>query len=90
MERETRLSLFFIIIIIIIFIVIWKYLQTVSKEKDQIKTIKLNYDQAILRGDRQRALQLGREYYSLLRGGKLTIYDEQAIANDLSTIITKA
>jgi hypothetical protein len=36
---------------------------------------------------RDLALQAGREYYASLRGGRLTIYDEQAIANDLSSII---
>jgi len=35
---------------------------------------------------RDSALQAGRKYYSSLRGGILTIYDEQAIANDLSSI----
>ena len=36
---------------------------------------------------RDLALQAGRKYYASLRGGILTIYDEQAIANDLASII---
>lgn len=35
---------------------------------------------------RDLALQAGRKYYASLRGGTLTIYDEQAIANDLASI----
>ena len=35
---------------------------------------------------RDSALQAGRKYYASLRGGILTIYDEQAIANDLASI----
>ena len=35
---------------------------------------------------RDLALQAGRKYYASLRGGILTIYDEQAIANDLASI----
>ena len=46
----------------------------------------MNYKNAIKSGDKSDALIKGRFYYSLLRGGKLSIYDEQAIANDLSTM----
>lgn len=35
---------------------------------------------------RRRALETARIYYSTIRGGANTIYDEQAINNDLSTI----
>lgn len=44
------------------------------------------YVAAIKSGNKQRALEAGRKYYSELRGGTLSLYDEQAIANDLSTI----
>lgn len=48
---------------------------------------KEKYMAAIARGDKSAALILGREYYASMRSnGKLTIYDEQAIANDLSTM----
>ena len=36
--------------------------------------------------DKSEALELGRAYYSAKRGGKLTIYDEQALANDIATM----
>jgi hypothetical protein len=44
------------------------------------------YQQAIYSGNKRDALDKGRAYYSKLRGGKLTIYDEQALTNDLSTM----
>ncbi len=48
--------------------------------------LKEKYSQAIKKGEKALALDLGRQYYAKLRGGILTIYDEQAITNDLSTI----
>ncbi|HEX8355829.1 MAG TPA: hypothetical protein VF610_00370 [Segetibacter sp.] len=44
------------------------------------------YKNALNSGNKQEALYAGRAYYAELRNGELTIYDEQAIANDLSTI----
>lgn len=37
---------------------------------------------------RESALVAGRRYYARLRGGRLSIYDEQALTNDLSMIIS--
>jgi hypothetical protein len=37
---------------------------------------------------RESTLQAGRKYYARLRGGKLSIYDEQALTNDLSIILS--
>ena len=50
--------------------------------------LKSAYDRALKGTDKAAALQAGRAYYAALRGpGKtLTIYDEQAIANDISTM----
>ncbi len=44
------------------------------------------YQAAIQSGDKAEALKAGRAYHSYLRNGELTLYDEQAIANDLSTM----
>ena len=43
------------------------------------------YNAARASGDRAKALETGRAYYKRRRG-KMSIYDEQAIANDLSTM----
>lgn len=65
---------------------IWWYLFIKKKERAKALLLKGAYDKAIAAGDRKAALEAGRAYYSSLRDGKLTIYDEQAIANDLATI----
>lgn len=54
---------------------------------DQLKTLKAKYDESLLGSDKRAALTAGRAYYAFLREGKtLTVYDEQAIANDLCTM----
>jgi hypothetical protein len=58
-----------------------------AKRKAAIKILKDKYDAAIKSGDKQEALVCGRKYYAALRDGKrLTIYDEQAISNDLAAV----
>jgi len=54
-----------------------------GKKEAELKAI---YDDALRSGNKSRALAAGRAYYSHIRKGKLTIYDEQAITNDLSTM----
>lgn len=51
-----------------------------------IREKKAAYDHARKSGDRQAALEAGRRYYAELRGGTLSVYDEQALNNDLSTM----
>lgn len=50
------------------------------------KKLKEEYDEALRGTDKKNALEAGRKYYRSLRGGNLTIYDEQAITNDLNTM----
>lgn len=51
-----------------------------------LKKIKEAYDKALKSSDKNQALEAGRRYYRSIRGGNLTIYDEQAIANDLNAM----
>lgn len=45
------------------------------------------YDRALSGTDKKAALEAGRAYYIATRyGNAITIYDEQAIANDLSVM----
>jgi len=69
-----------VILMIVAFEVYKKGKQALVREKKEA------YDKAIKEGDKQKAVIAGRAYYSELRGGSLSIYDEQAIANDISTI----
>jgi len=51
--------------------------------------LKSEYDEALSGTDKAKALKVGRAYYSALRSGNLTIYDEQAITNDISAMRTE-
>lgn len=49
--------------------------------------IKQEYEQALQGTNKMDALTKGRKYYATLRSdGKLTAYDETAIANDIATM----
>lgn len=56
-------------------------------KSDELKKLKEKYDSDLSGPNKREALNSGRAYYGHLRKGKgLTIYDEQAIANDISTM----
>ena len=86
MDREVRLYIFVGVLVAIAVAVLYFYLKSMAKSKAEIAEIKNQYAKAIRDGNKALALELGRNYYSKLRGGNLSIYDEQAITNDLSTI----
>lgn len=66
--------------LIIIGLIIWYFIY----RQQQIEKLKNEYDNALQGIDKKKALESGRKYYAALRNkGKLTIYDEQAITNDL-------
>jgi hypothetical protein len=73
----------FLVIIAIVFALIFMSNNAKAKE---LEALKQEYDRALLSGDKKAALTAGRNYYSRLRNGKLTIYDEQAITNDLTAM----
>ena len=64
------------------------FFNTRKRRKDREKAEKLRqaYETALNSGNRARALQFGRAYYAYLRHGRLTLYDEQAIANDMAAM----
>ncbi len=54
---------------------------------DKLHELKTAYESALTGNNKRVALDAGRAYYSESRENKaLTVYDEQAIANDLSTM----
>lgn len=58
-----------------------------KKQRDRVNFLKKEYEIALEGFDKKIALDAGRKYYSALRKDtKLTIYDEQAITNDLMTM----
>ena len=57
-----------------------------KKWKEENSQLNL-YKKALKGNDKSEALKLGRRYYSSLReDGRLTLYDEKAISNDLKTM----
>ena len=79
------------IIIFIILLSLFTYagfyvIQLIQKKRKVIESYKNSYENALKSGDKSAALIAGRKYYSMLRGGVLSTYDEQAIANDLSAM----
>lgn len=58
-----------------------------SQTKNKIAALKKQYDARLQGSDKRAALDAGRAYYSALRNDKkLTMYDEQAITNDLAAM----
>lgn len=77
--------MFWTIVVIAVVIVIF---MSIAAEKNKA-IVKKNYELALQGGNKQLALAAGRAYYSSIRKDKkLTIYDEQAIANDISVMNT--
>lgn len=53
----------------------------------RLAQLKAEYEEALKGLDKRKALEVGRKYYSHKRSkGLLTIYDEQAIANDIAAM----
>lgn len=87
MENATRFYLFTAILIGIGIIFFWQFEKARRKKMNEAKEIYIQYQNALKRKDKVQALELGRKYYVMLRRrNRLTIYDEQAITNDLNSI----
>ena len=70
--------------ILIIGILVLSVLLHIRKNK-ALETLWEAYNAARASGDRGKALEAGRAYYRRRRG-RLSMYDEQAIANELNTM----
>jgi len=57
-----------------------------TMKQSETKKLKRIYDEALNGSDKKAALNAGRAYHKSVRKGKLTIYDEQAITNDISAM----
>jgi ABC-type uncharacterized transport system fused permease/ATPase subunit len=78
-------SLFYIFITVASSFILLRYIIRSRKGRRILKErLTREYRQALDGTNRQKALAAGREYYKFFRtDGKLTIYDEQAIDNDM-------
>jgi hypothetical protein len=64
-------------------LILWLVLHF-RKNKDLLR-LWTAYDIAKLSGDKEKAFEAGRAFFKRKKG-KVTVYDEQVIANDLSTV----
>ena len=82
-DHQTR---FIIVMTILVSIPIVIGIWLTQRKNRALKILWDEYQEALRSVDKSRALVAGRKYYSRRRGGILSIYDEQAIANDMSTM----
>jgi uncharacterized protein (UPF0333 family) len=78
-----------VILIVVVIVIMVAYLTKTGTTSpiDKLQELKRAYEQALTGNNKRAALDAGRIYYGALRENKtLTVYDEQAIANDLSTM----
>jgi hypothetical protein len=74
-------------ILILIIAVIVIAIAMANSSGKELAELKQRYETALTGSDKRLALDCGRAYYSALRKKKvLTIYDEQAISNDLAAM----
>lgn len=77
--------MFYFLVFLIIIVIVSVAIQ-IQREK-HLAGLKQKYEKLLRGSDKRAALEAGRSYYSALRKDKsLTIYDEQAISNDLTTM----
>ena len=75
------------IILVIIICAIFFFIMSSMFASEKRKKLKDAYDKALRERNKKAALDAGRAYYlSIRKGTSLTIYDEQAIANDLNAM----
>jgi len=75
------------IILFVIAIVLVILLSSASfGRKDRTKYLKDRYEAALRGKDKAAAWGAGREYYSHLKGGKLSAEDEETIATDVANM----
>lgn len=79
------MEIFFVIILILVIAIIL-LIVNLKKEIKQLPQLKQNYEEALRGVNKRAALNAGRAYYSALRGGKISIYDETAMGNDLAAM----
>lgn len=94
MNNSSMMALGMGIMMLIVSITIWVIWQ--SSKVDKAMPKKENYDDLLIQlrenpnnaNIKEKVLMAGRDYYGTLRlDGRLTIYDEQAITNDISTAV---
>lgn len=83
---NSNFIIFMAALVLVICVVAYLLLKPERASKAEIERLQREYKDALARKDKAAAVDAGRKYYAALRGGDLTIFDEQAISNDLAAI----
>ncbi|UFH52626.1 hypothetical protein [Spirosoma sp. KNUC1025] len=77
-----------IVVVTLVAGVLWFLFQHFRKQQQQKQELLITqaYQAAMASGDKEQARTCGRAFYSFFRKGELTLYDEQAIIRDLSSM----
>lgn len=87
MEDSNNIAIVTIVLIVVILIITFIVYENSNKKSAYQLKLWNDYQEALKSGDKAKVLNAGRIYYSSLRaGGRLTIYDEQALTNDLNVM----
>ncbi len=68
----------------------YRYSRRSITKREKIKILAHEYEKALLDGDREYAQTVGRAYYSILRGGRMSKEDEKALAFELAVMFRSA
>lgn len=80
------LVLFILPTALLVLLAYFFYIRKAQKDMAKAETLRQAYEKALNSGNKAAALRCGRAYFEYLRGGRLTIYDEQSITNDLAAM----
>ena len=67
---------------LIMLVMLWK-LDHEQKQKEELRLFKEMYEKAIRDGNREAAYEYGRQYYTKLNHGELSVEDEVTIIREL-------
>lgn len=81
------LSMVFFALIFFVAVCVLNLKDKKNKSAIVLSDMKKKYEDSLTQGNKAEALKLGRAYYSSKKGGgELSITEEQALSNDLSTM----
>ena len=84
MELTEKIILLSIGLLLIIFIAVKSFNKT-----DRLKQLRERYEKALQGTDKEEALSAGRAYYSFLRGGEHSNYDDAVINHEIASMPEK-
>ena len=89
-SNDLNMNPIHLIVISAILMFLYVVFRGIQRQQNETVWLRTTYRNAIEEGNKVKALEVGRRYYASTRTGrKLTLYDEQTIANDLAGIVVK-